>query len=567
MIPVDSAAEAARHSLGGFWRPRYWLAWCLVCWLRLTVLLPLDGALALHRAYGRLIYALAPRRRHVVRRNLELCFPHMTPAERGRLVKLHFESLGMSLAECAFAWLASDRRIAGRFVVRGLEHVRDALAEGNGAILYTGHFGSLEICGRPLKIALPYFVCMFSRRSNPLLDEIQRRGRLRVAHESIPSDHVRAAIRALKRGAAVWYAPDQVHSHGMLLPFFGEPAMTNVATGKLARLSGAPIVPLSYRRVDHRGHYELVFHPRLADSPGADPIAVTRTLVGQLEEFIRAAPEQYQWLHRRFKGRPGLPDPYRTAPPFRQPSKPADVPAGVKLSVVIPLNDEQENVRPLLEEIAGVLDGVDYEVVAVDDGSTDGTLAELRRVAGRLPRVRVLRHAARLGQSTALYDGVRAARNELVATLDGDLQNDPRDILAMLERYLSVPGEKPGLLIGHRVHRSDTWVRRLSSRVANAVRSRVLRDGTPDTGCGIKLLRRSVFMTLPYFDHMHRFLPALTRRAGYGVLSVPVRHRPRLHAKAHYGVWDRAWVGLVDLAGVAWLMRRGRPLGVEEDAY
>jgi dolichol-phosphate mannosyltransferase len=243
------------------------------------------------------------------------------------------------------------------------------------------------------------------------------------------------------------------------------------------------------------------------------------------------------------------------------------VPTGVRLSVVIPLNDERPNVRPLLEEIANVLDGIEYEVVTIDDGSTDGTLAELRCVAERLKRVRVLRHATRRGQSTALYNGIRTARNELVATLDGDLQNDPRDILTLLDRYLRAPREKPALLVGHRMQRRDSCVRRLSSRFANAVRSRVLRDATPDTGCGMKLLRRSVFLTLPYFDHMHRFLPALTQRAGYRVLSVPVHHRPRLHAKAHYGTWDRAWPGLVDLLGVAWLMRRSRPLQVEEDAH
>jgi KDO2-lipid IV(A) lauroyltransferase len=321
---VNGARASAAHAgeptcrpLTAFFKPRYWPAWCLVSWLRLIALLPLEVALAIHRVYGRAMYCLAPRQRHVVRRNLELCFPALTPSERERLVKRHFESLGMSLAECAFAWLASDRRLASRFVVRGLEHLRDALAEGNGAILYTGHFGSLEICGRALKLALPYFACMFSRRGNPLLDEIQRRGRLRVAHETVASDQVRATLRALKRGAAVWYAPDQVHSHGVLLPFFGEPAMTNVATSKLARLSGAPILPFSYRRTDDRGHYELVVHARLTELPTADPVADTRALVHRLEEFIRAAPEQYQWLHRRFRGRPDLPDPYRAeaAPP------------------------------------------------------------------------------------------------------------------------------------------------------------------------------------------------------------------------------------------------------------
>jgi dolichol-phosphate mannosyltransferase len=513
--------------------------------------------------------ALLSRQRHIVRRNLEICFPRMMPAERERLVKRHFESTGMSVAECAFAWFAADRRLAKRFSIRGIEHVQRALGLGHGVILYTGHFGSLEICGRPLKQTLPLFVCMFSRRRNPLLDEIQRRGRRRVAHESIASDNVRAVLRALQRGAAVWYAPDQMHSNGELLPFFGELAMTNVATSKLARLSGAPIVPFSYRRNDDRGHYELVFHPPLSSIPTRDAAADTRVLVQHLETFICAAPEQYQWLHRRFKGRPApLPDLYRRIPPssaLRLPS-PTAVPADFKLSVVVPLNNECANVRPLLEEISRVLGTLDYELVAVDDGSTDGTLEELRRVAAELGRIRVLRHRARQGQSTALYHGIRAARHELVATLDGDLQNDPYDIVTLLERYFATPArDNLGLLIGHRVQRRDSQIRRLASRFANAVRSRVLADATPDTGCGMKLLRRSVFLALPYFDHMHRFLPALAKRAGYAVMSVPVSHRPRIHAKPHYGTWDRAWVGLVDLIGVAWLMRRSRPLQVEED--
>ena len=233
------------------------------------------------------------------------------------------------------------------------------------------------------------------------------------------------------------------------------------------------------------------------------------------------------------------------------------IPADTKLSVVVPLNDERPNVRPLLEEITAVLSELDYEVIAVDDGSTDGTLAELRRVAAEVGRVRVLRHEEQCGQSTALYTGIRAAGSELVATLDGDLQNDPHDVFTLLEHYFADPNrESLGLLIGHRVQRRDSRTRQLASRFANGLRSRVLHDETPDTGCGIKVLRRSVFLDLPYFDHMHRFLPALTRRAGYRVLSVPVHHRPRIHAKAHYGTWDRAWVGVIDLAGVAWLMRR-----------
>ena len=320
--PAKPAAQTGepdgqpRRSLLSFWRPHYWPAWCFVAWLRLSAALPLAWSLAVHRLGGRVLYALARRQRHVARRNLEICFPDLTPTEREDVLKRQFESVGMSIGEIAFAWFASDRRVPKHFVVRGLEHVNEALAKGKGAILYTGHFTSLEICGRPLKLALPNFTIMFSRRSNELLDEIQRRGRLRVAHDAVPSDNVRALLRALKRNAAVWYAPDQMHSGGELVPFFGEPAMTSLATSKLARLSGAPIVPFSNRRSDNRGHWELEFHEPLHDLPTADALADTRVLVRLLEGFIRAAPEQYQWFNRRFKGRPAeWPDLYRAAPP------------------------------------------------------------------------------------------------------------------------------------------------------------------------------------------------------------------------------------------------------------
>jgi len=282
-----------------------------VAWLRLSAALPLGWNLAVHRIGGRVLYTLARRQRHVARRNLELCFPHLTMHEREQLLKRHFESIGMSIAEIAFAWLAADARNRGRFTVRGIENVRNALALGKGAILYAGHFTTLEICGRPLRLPLPTFAAMFSRRSNPLLEEIQRRGRRRLANETVPSDNVRALLRALKRNAAVWYAPDQLHKLGELVPFFGEPAMTSLATSKLARLSGAPVVPFSFRRTDNRGHYELEFHEPLRNFPTADALADTRALVRKLEDFIRAAPEQYQWLHRRFKNRPApWPNPY-----------------------------------------------------------------------------------------------------------------------------------------------------------------------------------------------------------------------------------------------------------------
>jgi dolichol-phosphate mannosyltransferase len=229
------------------------------------------------------------------------------------------------------------------------------------------------------------------------------------------------------------------------------------------------------------------------------------------------------------------------------------------LSVVIPVHNESDNVMPLAGEVAAALDGkFDYEVIFVDDGSSDQTPARLREALRRYPRLRVVRHQRQSGQSTALWTGVRQARASLVATLDGDGQNDPADIPALVA-VLEDPGQGDlALVAGHRVTRKDSTVQRISSRVANTVRAGLLRDDTPDTGCGLKVFRRDVFLALPYFDHMHRFLPALVLRHGGRVKSVPVRHRPRERGRSHYGVHNRLWVGLVDLAGVIWLRRRTR---------
>lgn len=241
------------------------------------------------------------------------------------------------------------------------------------------------------------------------------------------------------------------------------------------------------------------------------------------------------------------PRPAPTPPPARR----------VDLSVVVPVLDEAENILPLVDEIRAVLEGERFEVVYVDDGSTDGTPARLAEAAARYPEVRVLAHDGRYGQSAAIRTGVRAALGPVIVTLDGDGQNDPVDIPALLEALRAAPG-RVGLVAGHRTRRRDTPLRRLSSRVANSVRDRVLGDGVADTGCGLKAFVREAFLDLPYFDHMHRFLPALMQREGYEVRVVPVRHRPRRAGRSKYGVWNRLGAGLVDLAGVLWLMRRGR---------
>jgi dolichol-phosphate mannosyltransferase len=242
------------------------------------------------------------------------------------------------------------------------------------------------------------------------------------------------------------------------------------------------------------------------------------------------------------------------------------LPSAPDLSVVVPVHDEQDNVGPLAQDIDAALAGaLEYEVVFVDDASTDATFARLTDLSRDNPRIRALRHAQRCGQSTALRTGVTHARASLVATLDGDGQNDPGDIprlLAILET--TALDATRTLVAGQRVKRRDSRLVRLSSRIANVVRASILRDGTPDTGCGLKVFDRSLFVELPYFDHMHRFLPALVRRAGGHVISVPVNHRPRLTGRSHYGVWNRLWTGIVDLIGVVWLTRRAKVVVVTE---
>jgi dolichol-phosphate mannosyltransferase len=228
------------------------------------------------------------------------------------------------------------------------------------------------------------------------------------------------------------------------------------------------------------------------------------------------------------------------------------------VSVVVPAHNEAENIPSLLAEIHDALDGViDYEVIYVDDGSSDATGHVLLERVARDGRLRPVRHERNLGQSAALVSGVDAARSPWIATLDGDGQNDPADLPALLAKLREFPaGEEPGMVCGQRVRRRDAWLKRVSSRIANGIRARVLHDRTPDSGCGIKLFRRDVFLALPHFDHMHRFLPALFQLAGQRAVSVPVNHRPRARGRSHYGLHDRLWAGVADLLGVMWLGRR-----------
>jgi len=235
-----------------------------------------------------------------------------------------------------------------------------------------------------------------------------------------------------------------------------------------------------------------------------------------------------------------------------------------RVSVVVPVRNEAGNIAPLVEEIVRALSAfAPHEIIYVNDGSRDDTEAELKSLMKTHHWLRQIKHEASCGQSAAVRTGVAAARAPIVATLDGDGQNDPAflpALIAALERDPVV-----GLVAGQRVGRKATGFKRLQSRIANGARKAILRDGTRDTGCGLKAFRRDVFLALPYFDALHRFLPALVRREGYRVAYVDVIDRPRLHGVSNYGLWDRLWVGILDVAGVWWLIRRRRrvPLVLE----
>jgi len=236
----------------------------------------------------------------------------------------------------------------------------------------------------------------------------------------------------------------------------------------------------------------------------------------------------------------------------------------VDLSIVIPVFNEVEVIAALLDEIGRCFVAEPgYEIIVVDDGSIDGTAAVLQAARQSHPRLRILHHRERCGQSAAIASGVKAARTQWIATLDGDGQNDPADILK-LYRVMDTSPDAIQMVAGYRRQRRDSWSRRVSSRIANAVRAAVLHDNVPDSACGLRIFARSVFLSLPQFDHMHRFLPALVQRQGGKVLSVEVNHRKRQRGQSKYGIHNRLWVGIVDMLGVLWLQRRTKQPVVSE---
>ncbi len=303
-------------SLAKFWRPRYWPIWFFWLWLRCSVYLPFRWQIAIGKRFGRLLKFVLRKSSHTALRNLEICFPELTDAERARLRDRNFESLGISIAEMGLAWYAPLKRLRELIHVEGRENLEKALGEGNGVILYVAHFTCLELGVSILEDFSPGCSAMYTPQPNGLVDTMIRRGRSRVVREFIPKDSVRTLIRSLRNNATVIYVPDHAYAgrNSELLPFFGEPAVTTTATSSIAKLSGAAVLAYFFRRLPDDSGYIVNIAPPLPNFPSDDPIEDTRRMVAQLEDYIRLAPEQYLWTYRKFKGRPApCPDIYGAA--------------------------------------------------------------------------------------------------------------------------------------------------------------------------------------------------------------------------------------------------------------
>ncbi len=293
-------------SLAPFRAPRYWPTWLLWLFLHAVARLPLSVQMALGRRFGPILRRVRKRDRAVARRNLEICFGELSAEERERLMERHFESIGLSLVEMAIGWFSPLDRLRRIIRVEGREHLDAALARGKGVLLIGAHFTTLEVGVAILEELCPRVTTMYRTQRNRMMDVLIRRGRSRFASVQIPRDNVRALLRRLKANDVVAYMPDQTYlgNQSAMLPFFGEPALTNVVTSKLARISGATALPYFFRRLPDDSGYVVEIGPPMPGFPSDDPQADTRQFVALLEAFIRRAPEQYLWLYKKFKRRP-----------------------------------------------------------------------------------------------------------------------------------------------------------------------------------------------------------------------------------------------------------------------
>lgn len=311
-MTIDADA-ALRTPLYRFWQPRYWPLWLGLAVLRALVLLPYRAQLMIGRALGHLLFRLVPKRRHIAAVNLRLCFPELGDQEHDALLRKLFESLGIGAFELGMAWWASDRRVKRLIRIDGLENLQQPLREGHGVVLLSGHFSAQELTGRVINMSVPDIAALYRPNRNALVNELLVRGRSNSVSRLIPKDAMRTMLRHLKQGATVWYAPDQSYrrKYSALVPFFGEPAMTNVALSHIARIGQAAVVPYFPRRLEDGSGYHVEILPALDRFPTDDPTRDALRVNRLLEERIRHAPEQYYWVHRRFKERPPeFPDPY-----------------------------------------------------------------------------------------------------------------------------------------------------------------------------------------------------------------------------------------------------------------
>jgi KDO2-lipid IV(A) lauroyltransferase len=301
-----------RQPLYHYWTPKYWGTWLGFGLLRLSCFLPYRWQIGIGKTIGRFAHRVGAKRRAIARRNIELCFPELSTEERDELALRHFESLGASLMEMALGRWASDRKLLSMTTITGAEHITRTLDEGHGVILLSAHFTSLEISGRVLSLNCPPFDVVYRRFRSGLTTEIVAGSREVSARKSIEKNDIKSMVRSLREKVPVWYAPDQSYrlKQSALIPFFGIPAMTNTATGTLAKLGKARAVPFFPRRLPEGG-YELTILPPIEGLPGDDPVEDTKKYIELLENQIRRCPDQYYWVHRRFKNRPDpLPDVY-----------------------------------------------------------------------------------------------------------------------------------------------------------------------------------------------------------------------------------------------------------------
>ncbi len=301
-----------RKPLSSYWAPRYWPVWFGMGLLRLVCLLPHRAALAVGRVLGRIAHRIGGSRVAIVRRNIELSFPDLSPHQRDDLAFEHFKALGMMAIEMGLGRWASTQHLKSITKLIGAEHVLNALATGKGVILLSAHFTTLEISGRVLADAIPPFDAVFRKNRSEFMTELQRTGREVAADTTIEKRDIKKMVRSLRNNRSVWYAPDQSYSRkgAEVIEFFGVPAMHTTATSTLARLGNALVVPFFPRRLDDMT-YELVLLPALDNFPSGDPVADTKRYVAILEDHVRTCPEQYFWIHRKFKDLPAdLPDLY-----------------------------------------------------------------------------------------------------------------------------------------------------------------------------------------------------------------------------------------------------------------